>query len=146
MQQSNIFIPNEKLRIKFLRGLIATGYDEPNIVGIAAAQAAYESGDEWYEAVKKYIYSNIEFAGAFIENEIPGVKLIKTEGTYLIWLDFRALGLSAEELEKLIVNKAGLWLDRGKVFGPSGEGFERINVACPRAVLEEALTRIKKSI
>ena len=72
--------------------------------------------------------------------------MIKTEGTYLIWLDFRALGLSPEELENLIVNKAGLWLDRGRVFGSSGEGFERINVACPRAVLEEALTRIKRSI
>ena len=146
LQQSNIFIPNENIRRKFLHAYDATGYDEPNNVGIAATQAAYENGEEWYEAVKKYIFSNIEFAGSFIENEIPGVQLIKTEGTYLIWLDFRALGLSPEELENLIVNKAGLWLDRGRVFGSSGEGFERINVACPRAVLEEALTRIKRSI
>ena len=146
LQQSNIFIPNESIRSRFISSYKATGYDELNIAGLTAAQAAYENGDEWYEAVKKYIFANMEFAGSFIEDEIPGVKVVPTEGTYLMWLDFRALGLSAGELEELIVKKAGLWLDRGKVFGPSGEGFERVNVACPRKVLEEALTRIKKSI
>ena len=70
----------------------------------------------------------------------------RPQGTYLIWLDFRELGLSPKDLEDMIVKKAGLWLDRGRVFGDSGEGYERINVACPRKTLEEALRRIKSSI
>ena len=146
LQQSNIFIPNEEIRRKFEWEYHVTGLDEPNAAGIAAAQAVYENGDEWYEAVKKYILGNIDFADDFIKNELPGVTMNRPEGTYLIWLDFRPLGFSADQLEDLIVNKAGLWLDRGKIFGRSGEGFERINVACPRVVLEEALNRIKSSI
>lgn len=146
LQQSNIFIPNEEIRRKFEWEYHVTGLDEPNAAGIAAAQAVYENGDEWYEAVKKYILGNIDFADDFIKNELPGVTMNRPEGTYLIWLDFRPLGFSADQLEDLIVNKAGLWLDRGKIFGRSGEGFERINVACPRVVLKEALERIKSSI
>ena len=146
LQQSNIFIPNEEIRRKFEWEYHVTGLDEPNAAGIAAAQAVYENGDEWYEAVKKYILGNIDFADDFIKNELPGVTMNRPEGTYLIWLDFRPLGFSADQLEDLIVNKAGLWLDRGKIFGRSGEGFERINVACPRVVLKEALERIKGSI
>ena len=146
LQQSNIFIPNEEIRRKFEWEYHVTGLDEPNAAGIAAAQAVYENGDEWYEAVKKYILGNIDFADDFIKNELPGVTMNRPEGTYLIWPDFRPLGFSADQLEDLIVNKAGLWLDRGKLFGRSGEGFERINVACPRVVLEEALNRIKSSI
>ncbi len=146
LQQSNIFIPNEEIRRKFEWEYHVTGLDEPNAAGIAAAQAVYENGDEWYEAVKKYILGNIDFADDFIKNELPGVTMNRPEGTYLIWLDFRPLGFSADQLEDLIVNKAGLWLERGKIFGRSGEGFERINVACPRVVLEEALNRIKSSI
>ena len=96
--------------------------------------------------MKKYILGNIDFADDFIKNELPGVTMNRPEGTYLIWLDFRPLGFSADQLEDLIVNKAGLWLDRGKIFGRSGEGFERINIACPRVVLKEALERIKSSI
>lgn len=146
LQQSNIFIPNEEIRRKFEWEYHVTGLDEPNAAGIAAAQAVYENGDEWYEAVKKYILGNIDFADDFIKNELPGVTMNRPEGTYLIWLDFRPLGFSADQLEDLIVNKAGLWLDRGKIFGRSGEGFERINIACPRVVLKEALERIKSSI
>ncbi|MCR4813850.1 MAG: pyridoxal phosphate-dependent aminotransferase [Lachnospiraceae bacterium] len=146
LQQSNIFIPNEVIRSKYIWAYDATGYDEPNIAGIAAAQAAYENGDEWYETAKKYIFENICFADTFVKNELPGVHLIHPQGTYLIWLDFRQLRLSADELEDLIVNKAGLWLDRGRIFGKAGEGFERMNTACPKSILEEALNRIKTGI
>ncbi|MBR6094571.1 MAG: pyridoxal phosphate-dependent aminotransferase [Lachnospiraceae bacterium] len=146
LQQSNIFIPNENLRAKFRKEYYVTGLDEPNVAGIRAAQAAYENGDVWYETVKKYIFENIRFADSFIRDELPGVHLIHPQGTYLIWLDFRQLGLSADELEDRIVNKAGLWLDRGRIFGKGGEGFERINAACPKSVLKEALNRIKTGI
>lgn len=146
LQQSNIFIPNEEIRKKFEWEYYVTGLDEPNVAGIAAAQAAYENGDEWYDAAKNYIRKNIEYADSFIANELPGVRLIRPQGTYLIWLDFKELGLSSDELEELIVKKAGLWLDRGRIFGRAGEGFERINAACPRSVLNEALSRIKNNL
>ena len=143
-QQSNIFIANGELKKKFVKEYEVAGLDEPNRFGIAATMAAYNYGDEWYEAVKKYIRANIEFAKEYIEKNLPGVKLIPTEGTYLIWLDFNNTGLCARELDDLIINKAKLWLDSGKIFGKTGIGFERINVACPRSILLEALERIKE--
>lgn len=146
LQQSNIFIPNESIRRKFKAEISATGYDEPNIFGITAAQAAYESGDEWYNAATAYIKSNIDFAADFVKDNLPGVKLIDTQGTYLIWLDFRNLGINAVELDDILINRAKLWLDSGKIFGKAGEGFQRINTTCPRSVLKEALDRIAKVI
>lgn len=143
VQQSNIFIANKELKKKFENEYQIAGLDEPNRFGVAATKAAYSHGDEWYEAVKKYIKANIEFAKEYVEKNLPNVKLIPTEGTYLIWLDFNNTGLCAKELDDLIVNKAKLWLDSGKIFGKTGMGFERINVACPRSVLEEALNRIQ---
>ena len=86
---------------------------------------------------------NLDFSRDYIERNLPGVHLIEPEGTYLIWLDFRQTGLTVEELDRKIIYEAGLWLDSGKIFGKTGEGFERINVACPRAVLQEALDRIQ---
>ena len=145
-QQSNIFISNKELKEKFVTEYSVSGLDEPNRFGVAATEAAYTYGDEWYEAVKRYIKENIDFAKAYIENNIPDVRLVPTEGTYLIWLDFRKTGLDAKTLDDLIINKAKLWLDSGRIFGKSGEGFQRINVACPRSVLKEALTRIKASL
>lgn len=142
-QQSNIFIPNRDLKHKFVEQYDISGMDEPGIFGIAATQAAYAHGDEWYEAVSKYIKDNIDFAEEYIRNNLPGVRLVKTEGTYLIWLDFRKTGLDARSVDDLLVHKAKLWLDSGRVFGKSGTGFQRINVACPRSVLTDALDRIR---
>ena len=80
-----------------------------------------------------------------MEKNLPGVTMIDLEGTYLVWLDFRKTGLSVDELEHRVIHKAKLWLDSGKIFGKAGEGFQRINVACPRATLTEALERIRKA-
>ncbi len=82
----------------------------------------------------------------YLKKELPQIKLIEPEGTYLLWLDFRALGMTEKERENLIVNQAKLWLDSGAIFGQVGEGFERINVACPRATIKEALDRLKAVI
>ena len=146
VQQSNIFIANKDLKDKFVKEYAISGFDEPNCFGIAAAQAAYTYGDEWYEAVKKYIKANIDFTASFAAQRLPGVKMRKPEGTYLIWLDFRGLGLSTADLEDLIIQKSGLWLDSGTIFGANGQGFQRINVACPRATLQEALERLEKAL
>ena len=146
LQQSSIFIPNEDLRELFSREIRKTGYDEPNIFGITAAKAAYTHGDEWYSAMKAYVRENIRYAAAFVRERLPGVVLREPEATYLLWLDFRQTGLNPEELEDLIVRRAGLWLDRGDMFGAPGSGFQRINVACPRKTLTAALERLEKAL
>lgn len=140
---SNIFIPDQILRRKFRKEMDRAGISQLSVLGLVATEAAYAHGDEWYAAMKNYVRDNIAFARAYVEENLPGVRMIDTQGTYLIWLDFRQTGLTVEELDHKIIYEAGLWLDSGKIFGKTGEGFERINVACPRAVLQEALDRIR---
>ena len=140
---SNIFIPNQILRRKFRKEMDRAGISQLSVLGLVATEAAYAHGDEWYAAMKNYVRDNIAFAKTYVEKNLPGVRMIDTQGTYLIWLDFRQMGLTVEELDHKIIYEAGLWLDSGKIFGKTGEGFERINVACPRAVLQEALDRIQ---
>ena len=146
LQISNIFIANEDLRRKFRKVVDAAGYSQLNQLGLVACQAAYESGEEWLSALKGYLQDNLSFLRDFLSTRIPEVKLIEPEGTYLIWLDFRALGLSRDQLEDLILSGAHLWLDSGSMFGPDGEGFQRINIACPRATLQQALTQLESGI
>ena len=140
---SNIFIPNQILRRKFRKEMDRAGISQLSVLGLVATEAAYAHGDEWYAAMKNYVRDNIAFAKTYVEKNLSGVRMIDTQGTYLIWLDFRQTGLTVEELDHKIIYEAGLWLDSGKIFGKTGEGFERINVACPRAVLQEALDRIR---
>ena len=146
LQISNIFISNAKLRHAFKKQIAAAGYSQLNTMGIVACEAAYTYGGQWYASLKNYLQANLDFAREYIAKEIPKVKLVEPEGTYLIWLDFRELSLCESELENLIVNEAKLWLDSGAIFGKIGEGFERINIATSRKVLEEALHRIKKAV
>ena len=140
---SNIFIPDQILRRKFRKEMDRAGISQLSVLGLVATEAAYAHGDEWYVAMKNYVRDNIAFARAYVEENLPGVRMIDTQGTYLIWLDFRQTGLTVEQLDHKIIYEAKLWLDSGKIFGKTGEGFERINVACPRAVLQEALDRIR---
>ena len=143
LQQSNIFIPNISLKRRFTEEINRTGYDEPTIFGIAAAQAVYENGDIWYESMKAYVEKNICFADEFVREHLPGVSMKKPEGTYLIWLDFSGTGMTTAELDDMIIQKAKLWLDSGAIFGKAGEGFQRINTACPQSILREALERLE---
>ena len=140
---SNIFIANNDLRYRFKREIDAAGISQLGVLGLVATEAAYSQGEEWYQAVKKYISDNIDFTKKYVEENLPGVKMIDTEGTYLVWLDFRGTDLSTTELNRRIIYEAKLWLDDGNIFGDQGDGFQRINVACPRATLQEALDRIK---
>lgn len=146
LQISNIIISNAKLRHAFKKEIAATGYSQLNTMGIVACEAAYNYGEQWYTELRKYLESNLEFVRAYLKTELPEIKLIEPEGTYLIWLDFRSLGLSEEEREDLIVNKAKLWLDSGAIFGAVGEGFERINIATNKVVLKEALDCIRDAV
>ena len=143
LQISNIFIPNRDMRHAFRRELEKTGLFGVNMVGLCACQAAYESGGEWLDQLKEYLEGNIQFLKSFVNEHMPRIKVVDTEGTYLVWMDLQELNLVDQK--NFIVNKAGLWLDTGSMFGEEGRGFERINVACPRAVLEEALNRLKRA-
>ncbi|MDE5582758.1 MAG: pyridoxal phosphate-dependent aminotransferase [Ruminococcus sp.] len=146
MMMSNIFIPNRELKLKFKKELDASGTSQLGVMGLVACETAYSKGEEWYQAMLAYVSDNIRFVKQYVNENLPDVNMIDTEGTYLVWLDFRKTGLSVFELENLIIHKAKLWLDSGKIFGKCGEGFQRINVACPRSVLKDALKRIKDAL
>jgi cystathionine beta-lyase len=145
LQISNIFIPNEKIRHSFIREIKRTGYSQPNVMGLIACRAAYEQGEVWLDELLKYLTGNLSLLRRFLYERFPYAKLVEPEGTYLAWLDFHPSGLSARELDEIILNKARLWLDEGTMFGAGGEGFQRINFACPKSILTEALERMEKA-
>lgn len=144
LQISNLIIENEILREKMREEIERTGYEEPNIFGMIACKAAYEFGKPWLRELREYLQENLTFIREFLNDHLPKVRLIEPEGTYLIWLDFRAYGLNKEELEKKIVQEAKLWIDAGTMFGEEGTGFERINIATPRVYLEKAMKQLQR--
>lgn len=146
LQISNIFISNPGMRRKFRHEILAAGYSQVNAMGLAACQAAYEGGEEWLKELKRYLWDNYVFLKNYMEERIPKIHVGTLEGTYLVWLDFRQLGLTEQQREELLVNKARLWPDSGAMFGRDGEGFERINIACPRSTLEIALNRLEETL
>ena len=146
MVLSNIFIPNRDLRKRFRKQLDAAGISQLGVMGLIACETAYSRGEEWYLAMHAYVRGNIVYVKNYVEQNLPCVTMTEHEGTYLVWLDFSGTGLSETKLEDMIVNRAKLWLDGGTMFGESGKGFQRINVACPRSILEEAMGRLKKAL
>lgn len=146
LQISNIFISNETLREAFQKEIDKTGYDEPNALGAVACEAAYRGGQEWLDQLRAYLLENLNFLRAYLQEKLPQIHLVEPEGTYLVWLDCSELGISGKELDQFIVEKAGLWLDGGAMFGPSGADFQRVNIACPRATLELALDKLKAAV
>lgn len=146
LQVSNIFISNGDLRRKYKKAVAAVGYSQVNVIGLVACEAAYKEGSEWLKQLKEYLQGNLAFVREYLKVNIPQVELVEPEGTYLIWLDFRKLNLTKEQLEDLIINGAKLWLDSGAIFGNDGKGYQRINIACPRVILQQALTQLKEAI
>ena len=138
LQISNIFIPNETLREAFQKEIDRTGYDEPNALGTVACEAAYRGGQEWLDQLRAYLLENLNFLRAYLQEKIPQIHLVEP--------DCSELGISGKELDQFIVEKAGLWLDGGAMFGPSGADFQRVNIACPRATLELALDKLKAAV
>lgn len=146
LQISNVFIANEDLRKRFIREKAKTGYDEVNTIGLVAAKAAYSEGQPWLDGMKLYLKDNLDFVREFLKERLPMLTLVEPEGTYLVWINFKGLGLSTSEREDFIVNKAKLWLDSGSMFGVDGKDYERINIACPRSVLKKALEQLEAAI
>ncbi|MEE0327175.1 MAG: MalY/PatB family protein [Butyricicoccus sp.] len=146
LQNSNIFIPNRQLRHAYKKELSACGCGGTNCMGMAACQAAYEAGADWLEQLKQYLAGNLAYIRQFLREKLPEIALIEPDGTYLVWLDLRKLGLTEQQQRQLIVQDAKLWLDTGTLFGQGGEGFERINIAGPRTTIEQAMQRLEHAV
>jgi cysteine-S-conjugate beta-lyase len=116
-----------------------------NIFGSVALEAAYANGDEWLDQLLIYLWENYLFLESFFKKNLPKVKVMKPEATYLIWIDFRAYGMNDKQLTQFITDEAGVGLNNGARFGPGGEGWMRLNLGCPRTVLAEGLARLHKA-
>ena len=143
---SNILITNKDLRATFKSEYSKSGLSQIGIMGIVACQAAYSGGADWLDQLNRYIWGNITYIDNFLKERIPCVKCVRTEGTFLVWLDFKDLGLSDAELDELISNKAQLWLNTGISFGAGGSGFMRLNAGTTRSTLHMAMERLKTAI
>lgn len=139
-------VTNPKIREKFFRYLEANELNGTMFLSTAATEAAYTRCDEWRRQMLAYVEGNVDFVCDYLERHIPGIVAVRPEASFLVWLDCRGLGLGHDALIDLFVNKAGLALNDGEAFGPGGEGHMRMNIACPRAVLAEALGRLEKAV
>ena len=146
IRASNIIIPNQQLRETFQKTLESNGLGGLNLFATVALEAAYNHGEEWLEQLLTYIQANFDFMCNYLADNIPQISVVPLEGTYLAWLDCRKLGLSEKALRSLMLDGARVYLDEGYIFGDGGEGFERINLACPRSILAEAMQRIKSAV
>ena len=140
---SNIYIPNDNVRRLYKLEMDKVGYSQSNVMGIVACQAAYEYGDGWLKELKAYLKSNLDFVRDYINENLKDLSLVEPQGTYLLWIDCRNLGLTDRQLHNLINIDAKVWVDDGYVFGAGGSGYIRINIACPKAILLRALNNIK---
>ncbi|HBE9445875.1 MalY/PatB family protein [Clostridioides difficile] len=146
LQSSYVILPDEKDYKLLDDAFTRIDIKRNNCFSLVATEASYNNGESWLESFLEYLESNIDFAIKYINENMPKLKVRKPEGTYLLWVDFSALGLSDEELESKLVQKGKVALNQGNSFGIGGSGYQRINLACPRSMLEEALIRIKNAI
>lgn len=143
LQASNIIIADSELRRLFTSELNACASFGAGLFGLEACRTAYETGDEWLDALLEYLEGNYAYIREFIRQELPAVKLTELEGTYLAWMDFRQYGLDDDQLKEKMRHKARLWLDEGTMFGEGGSGFMRMNIAAPRSIVRTAMERLK---
>jgi cystathionine beta-lyase len=144
--ESPIIIPDQRLREQFEHYLSKFFLDKPGAFSSVAMQIAYRDGEAWLDRLLAYLQDNINYLRNFLETRIADVKLIEPEGTFLVWLDFRALGLDAKDLEKFLAQEARIALNSGHWFGRQGAGFARMNIGCTRSMLEEGLTRLEQAV
>ncbi|MEM7334884.1 MAG: MalY/PatB family protein [Chloroflexota bacterium] len=142
LSNSNIIIPNAELREAFKTTLNCCGLWGTNMFGMVATKAAYNEGGAWLDEVMAYVEANYHFMKDYLAEHLPQVRVIEPEGTYLIWADFSAFEIDPDVRKKMMMEDAKVYLDDGVMFGPEGDQFERFNLACPRSILAEALSRI----
>lgn len=146
MQTAAVYVPNKSLHHKVWRGLNTDEVAEPNAFAIQAAIAAFTKGADWLDALRAYIYENKMLARDFIAKEIPSIKLVSSEATYLLWLDCSGVTDDVTAFTKFIRSKTGLYLSKGEQYGSSGKDFIRMNIACPRSFVSDGLSRLKEAI
>ncbi len=146
IKTSNIIVANEEYRKKVNRSLNINETIEPNVFGIEALIAAYNKGEEWLDQLLEYLKGNLDYLISFINKRIPKLKVVKPEATYLIWIDCRSLDMSSKEFSKKILEEGNLRISDGHTYGEAGEGFIRINIACPRVLLKDGLEGLEKVV
>lgn len=144
LQASSIIIPNPELRQKFRDAQVCSGFDCINMLGAKATELAYTKAGKWLDQLIELSVHNHQVLKDYLALHLPQVKVYDMQGTYLQWLDFRPLGISAKDLESLLHNEAQVFLNEGYIFGETGQGFGRMNIACPTEVLLDALERMVK--
>lgn len=143
---SAYIIPNADLHRRFAQFLEASEMNGGNMFAYMAAVAAYENGEEWRKQMLDYVQANIEYIAGFLKNNIPQIKPMIPEASFLVWLDCEELGMKTDDLHEFFSLKAALGLNKGTIFGPGGEYHLRLNVACPRSILEKAMTQLQKAV
>ena len=140
-----VISPNEKIREKIASWISRICMPGVNALNYSGAMVAYEHGEQWLDEMLKYVYDNMTYVMKFFKENMPEIKAIRPQGTYLMWLDFTRVFKTSEELDEFLIKKAKVGLNSGASFGEEGEGYARLNAACPRSVIEEALNRILKA-
>lgn len=146
LQTAAVCVPNPVLRHKVWRGLNTDEVAEPNAFAVDAAIAAFTKGGEWLDALRVYLEDNKTLVKDFVKRELPGLHVVPSEATYLLWVNLGSGETSAEDVAEYIRRKTGLYLSAGNPFGGDGGSFLRLNAACPRTVLEDGLSRLKEGI
>lgn len=140
---SIVIAPNAEIRDRMKKRILANRLPASNVFGPLAGEVAYRTGDDYVDELVGYVGANMDYVISFCEENLPGITVRKSEGTYMIWMDLRALGLGVEETNAFMIEKAKIAGDFGTWFGPGGEGFVRLNLACPRSIVEQAMNQLK---
>lgn len=142
---SIVIAPNPEIRSRMKKRILANRLPASNVFGPLAGEAAYRTGDGYVDALVEYVGANMDYVTGFCEENLPDIKVRKSEGTYMLWMDLRGLGLGVEETNAFMIEKAKIAGDFGTWFGPGGQGFVRLNLACPRRIVEQAMGRLKEA-
>ena len=146
LQTAFVIIPNEDIRAKFEQGLTANRIFNMNWFGQVALETAYNSCEDYVAGLCDYVNANMDYMADYLRRNLPMLKMRKSEGTYMVWVDFRGTGMTTEEIEHFIAHKAHIGVDMGTWFGPGGEGWLRFNLACPRSLLEKAMQMLTNAL
>lgn len=146
LQTAFVVIPNDAIRAKFEQGLTANRIFNMNWFGQVALETAYDKCEDYVTGLCDYVNANMDYVVTYIQNNLPMLKIRKSEGTYMVWVDFRGTGMTTEEIEYFIAHKARIGVDMGTWFGPGGEGWLRFNLACPRCLVEKAMEMLTDAL
>ena len=146
LQIANIVAADEDIRRRIVRAINVNEVCDVNPFGVEALMAAYNEGGEWLDALREYLWENFHYLQAFVREHVPELSIVPLEGTYLAWIDCTKTGMSSEHIARRLLDEGRLMVNAGTLYGPGGEGFIRLNFACPRAVLAEGLERLEKAL